>query len=123
MKRTLFKSRSCIRYIWLVLIITFVLMSSVSTVVKAVGTVTGTVFRDYNANGVQDADEPGVAGVTVNAYGAAGLVAGPILTLADGSYSITWGSVDVRVRLEFSGLPGGCFWPRFQYLGSVCYRR
>lgn len=106
MKRTLFKSRSCIRYIWLVLIITFVLMSSVSTVVKAVGTVTGTVFRDYNANGVQDADEPGVAGVTVNAYGAAGLVAGPILTLADGSYSITWGSVDVRVRLEFSGLPG-----------------
>lgn len=74
------------------------------------GTVTGLVFRDYNANGVQDANEPGVGGVTITAYGATGAVVGNATSSAAlatlGTYSISWASADVRVRLEFTGLPG-----------------
>ncbi len=39
----------------------------------AAGAITGTVFRDLNANGsFENATEPGVAGVTITAYDAAG---------------------------------------------------
>ena len=75
--------------------------------VRAAGTVTGFVFRDYNENGTQDAGEPGVGDVTVTAYGAAGTaLMTAVSTTPNGAYSITWGSGDTRVRLEFSGLPG-----------------
>lgn len=36
--------------------------------VRAAGVFTGTVFRDYNANGAQDSREPGVGGVRVTFY-------------------------------------------------------
>lgn len=36
--------------------------------VRAAGVYTGTVFRDYNANGAQDSREPGVGGVRVTFY-------------------------------------------------------
>ena len=32
----------------------------------------GTIYRDYNSSGAQDAAEPGEAGITVTAYDAAG---------------------------------------------------
>lgn len=38
----------------------------------AAGAVTGTVYRDYNANGVRDTREPGLGGITVRAFNAAG---------------------------------------------------
>ena len=75
--------------------------------IQAAGTVTGIVFRDYNENGVQDAGEPGVGGVTVTAYGAAGsALATTSSTAPSGAYSINWGGADTRVRIEFSDLPG-----------------
>lgn len=50
-------------------------------------TVTGTVYRDYNATGTQDSGEPGIAGITVTAYGSDG-TATSCETSADGRYGI-----------------------------------
>ncbi len=96
---------------WVItLSLTLMLMVSVVGVAQAAGTVTGLVFRDYNANGVQDANEPGVGGVTVTAYGAANTVVGTAATSTAlttvGTYSISWASADITVRLEFTNLPG-----------------
>ncbi len=112
MYRSTFHNRRHTRIqFWCVLLISFLLMIvSVAGVAQAAGTVTGLVFRDYNANGVQDANEQGVGGVTITAYGAAGTVVGTATSSAAlatlGTYSISWASADTRVRLEFSGLPG-----------------
>jgi protocatechuate 3,4-dioxygenase beta subunit len=61
------------------------------------GTISGTVFRDYNANGTQQTwansgntfNEPGIAGITVTAYDSGGTVAGSTTSGADGAYSFT----------------------------------
>ena len=90
-----------------VLILIFSFMLIPRSTIQAAGTVTGIVFRDYNENGVQDAGEPGVGGVTVTAYGAAGTALTSTLSTApNGTYSISWGGADTRVRIEFSDLPG-----------------
>ena len=67
---------------------------------------TGVVFRDYNANGVRDAHEPGVPNVTVTAYpasatGSTGSVS--TTTATDGSFSLATGSGSWRI--EVTGLP------------------
>ena len=41
-----------------------------------VGTVTGRVFRDYNANGIKDGNEPGLANVAVTAVTSGGVFTG-----------------------------------------------
>jgi hypothetical protein len=69
--------------------------------------VSGTVFRDFNANGVQETVlpfiEPSLAGITVKAFDAAGAQVGATATtLANGTYSIATGGV--AARIEFSGL-------------------
>jgi uncharacterized repeat protein (TIGR01451 family) len=46
-------------------------------------------WEDGNGNGVQDAGEAGIAGVTVNLLDATGAVVGTTLTDADGHYSFT----------------------------------
>lgn len=66
--------------------------------------VTGTVFRDYNADGNQDASEPGFAGVVVTAYAANGTTFGPVNSGADGTYTILVPN-GTAVRVEFTGLP------------------
>ena len=61
------------------------------------GTISGTVFRDYNANGTRNTDqlnppylfEPGIAGVVINAYDVNGAVAGSTTSGAGGAYSFT----------------------------------
>lgn len=100
------------RFVHCLIIFVFTLVVTVSIVgvAQAAGAVSGLVFRDYNANGVQDTDEPGVGGVTITAYGATGTVVATATSSAAtaslGAYSISWVSADTRVRLEFSGLPG-----------------
>ncbi|MFD8396329.1 SdrD B-like domain-containing protein [Streptomyces sp. NPDC059680] len=44
------------------------------------------VWQDTNENGIQDADEPGLAGVTVNLYDASGNKIGTTVTNARGEY-------------------------------------
>ena len=64
------------------------------------GAITGLAFRDYNANGVREAAEPGIAGIGVTAYDAAGTTAS-CETTADGSYGINPVGA-YPVRLEFT---------------------
>ncbi len=62
------------------------------------GAITGLAFRDYNANGAREATEPGIAGIVVTAYDAAGTTAA-CETTADGSYGINpVGAYPVRVE-------------------------
>ncbi|MFN8244266.1 MAG: SdrD B-like domain-containing protein [Ferruginibacter sp.] len=84
--------------------------------------VSGTVFRDYNGNGVKDNtasfNEPFVQGVTVKAT----LVNGNSFTTttdAAGAYSFTVGQIPVasNVRIEFSGLALGDY-PAFKGTGN-----
>lgn len=72
--------------------------------------ISGTVFRDFNANGMQDNtatfNELGLAGVTVTAHGASGVL-GSATTAANGSYTLA--GVTGAVRVEFSTFPMGYY--------------
>lgn len=73
------------------------------------GQVSGTVFRDYNINGIKDANEPVIAGVTVTAYSTSG-VCGTTTSTSTGAsnYSLT-GCGTGPVRIEFTiPTPGSC---------------
>ncbi len=64
--------------------------------------ITGTVFADLNANGVQDGGEVGVGGIEVSAFDAANSQLGATATtLASGLYTLT-GLGGAQVRLELS---------------------
>jgi SdrD B-like domain/Secretion system C-terminal sorting domain len=73
--------------------------------------VSGTVFRDLNHNGTQQAAnpiEPGEFGVTVRAYNAAGVLLGTKTTSATGAYSFSAAEIpaSTAVRIEFSPASG-----------------
>jgi SdrD B-like domain len=74
--------------------------------------VTGKVFRDFNANGLQSATdpiEPGVPGVTVKVFKADGTqVATSVTTALDGTYSVFVGNTN-DYRVEFSNFPTAFF--------------
>lgn len=96
---------------WLVFVcFTLAVVVSVSGVTLAAGSASGLVFRDYNENGTQDANEPGVSGVTITAFDDTGLSVGTATSSAvqatRGQFTITWTGPDTRVRLEFHDLPG-----------------
>ncbi|MGD0877316.1 MAG: sortase [Anaerolineales bacterium] len=65
--------------------------TSTATVIFGTSTnsISGTVFNDTNANGVQDTGEPGIPGVTVTLYDQNNNVVATTTTAADGSYSFT----------------------------------
>jgi hypothetical protein len=68
--------------------------------------VAGTVFRDFNLNGVKDnANEIGLVGVTVKAFNSANTQVGSTTTTTAGTYSIT--GLSGSMRVEFSTLPAG----------------
>jgi uncharacterized repeat protein (TIGR01451 family) len=80
------------------------------------GTISGTVFRDQNANGIQDPaqDNPpparvaelAVANVTVTAYNASGVAVGTATSGANGQYMLTTSDVGTGpYRVEFTGFP------------------
>lgn len=71
--------------------------------------VSGTVFRDFDADGARNANgaiEPGVGGITVITYDADNNVAARTLTAEDGTYMLA-PTTPGPWRLEFSGLPSG----------------
>jgi uncharacterized repeat protein (TIGR01451 family) len=65
---------------------------------------TGVVYRDYNANGARDAQEPGVPGIAVSAFDDNGSRVGFTLTGVDGKYSLFL-PANVKYRLEFTSIP------------------
>jgi|GEM_PF-4671919 len=70
----------------------------------AFGAISGSVFRDFDLDGVNDSNEPGFAasGMTVTAYDASNSSVGSVAISSDGTYSLP--AVDAPVRLEFAGL-------------------
>lgn len=83
----------------------------------ATGQVSGTVFRDFNANGVRDtgnvagsgkANDVGLAGVAVTVTDGHGAVLAQGSTSSQGTYALATGVADgTPVRVQFSGWPSG----------------
>ena len=96
--------------------------------------VTGTVFRDFNGNGVKDTNEPLVSDVTVNAYSSAGTLCGTATTAGATApnYSLTGcGTGSVRVEfiipstgicansgIDFSALGGATYGSSIQFVNG-----
>jgi hypothetical protein len=95
------------RYLVCVLVALFTLNSNIANAQCTGTSVTGSVFRDFNLNGVKDnANEIGLAGVTVNAFNSNNVQVGTTtVTAANGTYSIT--GLSGSLRVEFSTLPTG----------------
>lgn len=80
------------------------------------GTLSGTVFLDYNQNGAMDtggtspnyAVDTGVSGVVVTAYDASGVSVGTATTNSSGTYSLSATGTG-PYRLEFTSLPSGYY--------------
>ncbi len=68
--------------------------------------ITGTVFQDYNANGIRDAGEPGQSGVNVRVFRASSELLAGTTTDGNGGYSLT-PSGAAPFRVEFSSLGSG----------------
>ncbi|WP_125777655.1 SdrD B-like domain-containing protein [Antribacter gilvus] len=75
-------------------------------ILAPLGSVGDTVWSDVDRDGVQDAGEPGVAGVTVVLYDAAGAEVARTTTDADGGYLFS-GLAMGDYTVEFTGLPTG----------------
>ncbi len=90
-------------------VVFLVLCVAVPSLVQA--QVSGTVFRDFNGNGVKDNtatfNEPFLAGVTVKAYSAADVLLATATTNAAGAYSFT--GLTLPLRIEFTGFPPGYY--------------
>ena len=82
-------------------------LTGLSVASAATGTVTGTVFRDVNGDGVRQAPEPAFSGIAVRVTDAAGgAVLGTATTDASGRWSVgpvTAGSVTVTVTAGGTG--------------------
>ena len=93
----------------------FLFLAIFSFGLSATAQISGTVFRDFNGNGTKDNtasfNEPGVAGITVTAYNAAGAVLGTTVSGTSGAYSFTSGQIasGTKVRIEFTGWSNGDF--------------
>ena len=66
----------------------------------------GTVFMDYNTNGIQEQFDNGVSGVTVKAYNANNAQLATAITNSNGNYTLNINDGQ-QVRLEFSNIPSG----------------
>lgn len=68
--------------------------------------ISGSVFRDFNANGVFDMGgsfaEVGMAGVTVKAFDTTGVEKASVVSGADGAYALTGLTSGADYRVEFS---------------------
>ncbi|MEM0897117.1 MAG: SdrD B-like domain-containing protein [Verrucomicrobiota bacterium] len=72
---------------------------------SAPGEIEGLVFRDNNGNGVPEAGEAGVEGLTVTAWGAGNTMVTTATTLPDGRYTLTGLTNSSIFRIELTGLP------------------
>ncbi len=80
------------------LVINFILVAA-----QLKAQISGTVFRDYNGDGIRQTTspnfEPGVAAINIKAYDADGTLVSTSVSANDGSYSMPF---TVSVRVEFS---------------------
>ena len=90
---------------WLMFLLLFIAANAANAQIS------GTVYRDFNANGVKDAsatfNEIGLAGVTVKAYNSTNTLVGTTTSAASGTYSFS--GLTLPLRIEFSGFVTGDF--------------
>lgn len=67
-------------------------------------TISGTVFTDYNDNGIRGVGDTGVSGITVTAYDSTNAVIDTDVTDATGNYSLSIPD-GTQARIEFSTIP------------------
>ena len=78
-----------------------VLMLCVLGCNTAIAQVSGTVFQDFNGNGILDAGELGLPGVQVKAYNAADVQVASVISASNGSYNLGAPSANIAMRIEF----------------------
>lgn len=86
----------------LICLLAVVFMGRPGEVIHADGEISGTVFRDFDSDGVQDINEPGIAGVIVTAYSDS--VPQDVqtdTTASDGSYTVPF-TTGNNARVEFT---------------------
>ncbi|MDO9155468.1 MAG: hypothetical protein Q7U17_01260, partial [Sediminibacterium sp.] len=94
------------RYILFALL---VVLAQLGIITNSNAQVSGTVYRDFNANGAKNNtasyNEPGAVGVTIKAYDNAGTLLGTTTSGVNGAFSFSAGIIPAttKVRLEFSG--------------------
>lgn len=72
------------------------------------GTLSGTVFNDYDNDGVKDSGEPGVQGAVVYAYDVDGHQFGPATSNSSGVYTLSMtGLTAGATRVELQSMPTG----------------
>lgn len=69
----------------------------------------GVVFRDFNQNGIRDAQEPGQIGVRATAFDKDNVAIGTAVSDLDGAYRIDLLSGAAALRVEFTQLPATLF--------------
>lgn len=91
------------------LYVLFFVLAQFGIIVITNAQVSGTVYRDFNANGAKNNtasyNEPGAAGITIKAYDNAGTLLGTTTSGINGAFSFSAGIIPAatKVRLEFSG--------------------
>ncbi|MEO7176662.1 MAG: SdrD B-like domain-containing protein, partial [Saprospiraceae bacterium] len=85
--------------------------------------ISGTVFRDYNLDGIQQVDEPLLEGVVVNAYNSAGALCATTSTAGLNSPNYTIDGCTGAQRIEFEIINHNCSLSNFVdfsgYLGQA----
>lgn len=91
---------------------------NVDIIVDPPGKIGDTIWLDLDGDGLQDADEPGLPGVTVGLYDASNNLINSITTdanghytfagLADGTYTVRVGTSSLPTGLQQTGDPDGC---------------
>lgn len=100
------KATNAKQYFFYVLLL---VLAQLGIVAIANAQVSGTVYRDFNANGAKNNtasyNEPGAPGITIKAYDNAGTLLGTTTSGATGAFSFSAGVIPAatKVRLEFSG--------------------
>ena len=86
---------------------TYTLPAACPPVACNTGQLGGTVFRDFNADGIKQATETqGVVSISVTAYDCNGVKYGPVLTDQFGRYTFPNATITYPVRVEFSDPAG-----------------
>ncbi len=86
--------------------------TSSSDLVNCAGTdLGGNVWKDYDADGIQDSNETAtVEDITVDIYDCDGMLVGTDTTDINGDWSVDPSNISFPVRVEFSNLPSWAYW-------------
>jgi len=83
--------------IWMKILIPQIFLL-LTTIVSA--NISGTVYRDYNINAIQDSLEPGIEGIIVHAYDNSGAITTTVTTDINGTFNLETAVGKYRIEIE-----------------------